>query len=357
MNIAQNINIQTINELPSPEAFIKKIGNYERNGYFVSRSRKEITDILFGFDKRLLCIVGPCSIHDVEMGLEYAMRLKRLSELVKDRMLLVMRVYFEKPRTSIGWKGLILDPHLDQSSDILSGLTMAREFLAKLIEMEVPTATELLDPITPQYIGDLISWSAIGARTTQSQTHRQLASGLPMPLGFKNTTDGSIKTAIHAIMAAGNPQTFLGINEKGHASYIITNGNPNCHIVLRGGIRGPNYDAESIKEVEEKLREHHLPETIMVDCSHDNCNKDPDKQIDVFQSVMKQIQDGNTSIKAVMIESNLQEGQQSFSKKKENLKYGISITDPCISWETTEQLIKEGYQILKEHFESLSILA
>lgn len=348
MNKVQNINIQTIKELPSPEAFVAKVGKNENHGYFVSRSRREITDILFGKDKRLLCVVGPCSIHDVEMGLEYATRLKRLSELVKDRMLLVMRVYFEKPRTSIGWKGLILDPHLDQSSDILTGLTMAREFLAELIGMEVATATELLDPITPQYIGDLISWSAIGARTTQSQTHRQLASGLPMPLGFKNTTDGSIRTAIHAIMAAGNPQTFLGINEKGHASYIITKGNPNCHIVLRGSVRGANYEKESIRDVEEKLREHHLPETIMVDCSHDNCNKDPGKQVDVFRSVMKQIQDGNTSIKAVMIESNLHEGQQSFSHEKGNLEYGVSITDPCISWETTEKLIKEGYQLLKD---------
>lgn len=348
MNKIQNINIETINELPSPEAFIEKIGSTNANRYFVSKIRKEITDILFtSSDKRILCVVGPCSIHDVDMGIEYAIRLKRLSEIVKDRMLLVMRAYFEKPRTSIGWKGLILDPHLDQSSDILSGLTLAREFLIKLIGMEIPTATELLDPITPQYIGDLITWSAIGARTTQSQTHRQLASGLPMPLGFKNTTDGSIKTAIHAITAAANPQTFLGINEKGHASYIMTKGNPNCHIVLRGGIRGPNYDSDSIKEVEEKLQEHRLPKTIMVDCSHDNCNKDPGKQVQVFQSVLNQIQNGNTSIKAIMLESNLNEGQQPFSLGKENLKYGVSITDPCISWETTEALILEGYKILR----------
>jgi len=269
---------------------------------------------------------------------------------VKDRMLLVMRVYFQKPRTSIGWKGLILDPHLDQSFDILNGLTMARQFLSELIDMELPTATELLDPIIPQYIGDLISWSAIGSRTTQSQTHRQLASGLPMPLGFKNTTDGSIKSAIHAITAAQNPQTFMGINEKGHASYIITKGNPNCHIILRGGINGPNYEKHSIREVEAKLSEYDLQKTIMVDCSHDNSNKNYHKQVNVFKSVMQQIQEGNTSIKAVMIESNLQEGQQLFPQEKRQLKYGVSITDPCMSWETTEQLIFEGYEMLAPHF-------
>lgn len=350
MNKVNNVNIREINELPSPEKFIERIGKNEAQENFVSASRKEIAEILLGFDKRLLCIVGPCSIHDVDMGLEYAKRLRNLSYWVKDRMLLVMRVYFEKPRTSNGWKGLILDPHLDESADIIGGLTVARKFLAKLIDMELATATELLDPITPQYIGDLISWSAIGARTTQSQTHRQLASGLPMPLGFKNTTDGSIKTAIHAIMAAGNSQTFMGINEKGVASYIITNGNPNCHIILRGGIKGENYQKESIVEVEEKLEEHQLPKTIMVDCSHDNCNKDHNKQVEVFRSVMQQIEDGNSSIKAVMIESNLLEGQQAFSQKK-YLEYGKSITDPCVSWETTEKLIWDGYEMLEGRFQ------
>lgn len=355
MNAVNNTNIKMINELPSPKEFIEKMGNSLIHEQFVFESRKEITEILFGSDKRLLCIVGPCSIHDIEAGLEYAKRLKKLSESVKDKMLLVMRVYFEKPRTSVGWKGLILDPHLDQSFDILSGLTIARKFLSKLMEMELPTATELLDPITPQYIGDLISWSAIGSRTTQSQTHRQLASGLPMPIGFKNTTDGSIKTAIHAVMAAQNPQTFMGINEKGHASYIVTKGNPNCHIVLRGGIKGPNYEKQFVQEVESKLREHDLPESIMIDCSHDNSNKNYNKQIEVFQSVMQQMEEGNTSIKALMIESNLHAGQQPFFQQKKKLQYGYSITDPCMSWETTERLIQDGYQRLSTRLEAQSL--
>lgn len=342
----QNLNIKSINELPSPQEFIEKLGKRESREQFVSKSRKEIAEILFGNDKRLLCIVGPCSIHDIEAGLEYAKRLKKLAESVKDRILLVMRAYFEKPRTSVGWKGLILDPHLDQSFDVLVGITSARKFLSELIDMEIPTATELLDPITPQYIGDLICWSAIGARTTHSQTHRQLASGLSMPLGFKNTTDGSIKTAIHAIIAAQHPQTFMGINERGRASYIITKGNPYCHIVLRGGIRKPNYDSESVREVENELKAYHLPESIMVDCSHDNCNKAHAKQLEVFNSIMEQIQEGNESIKAVMIESNIHGGNQPFPQPKKNLEHGVSITDPCIDFETTEALIRNGYETL-----------
>lgn len=355
MRVMEDINIRMINELPSPKDFIEKIGKQKSHEQFILESREQIANILFGSDKRLLCIVGPCSIHDVEAGLEYAKRLKQLSESVKDRMLLVMRVYFEKPRTHMGWKGLILDPHLDESFDIFSGLTTARKFLLELMSMEVPTATELLDPITPQYIGDLISWSAIGSRTTQSQTHRQLASGLPMPLGFKNTTDGCIKTAVHAINEARNPQTFMGINEKGYASYIITKGNPNCHIVLRGSVKGPNYEREFIEEVESKLREYDLPETIMVDCSHDNSSKNYERQVEVFESVMQQIEEGNTSIKAVMIESNLLAGQQPFSKHNKNLLRGISITDSCISWETTEKLIYNGYQRLEMRLEMPSL--
>lgn len=350
MKKVHNLNIKSVNELPSPEEFIEKQGRKESRKKFILKSRNEISEILFGNDKRLLVVVGPCSIHDVESGLEYAELFKKLSESVKDRILLVMRAYFEKPRTSVGWKGLILDPHLNQGSDILTGLTMARQFLSQLVDMEIPTATELLDPITPQYIGDLISWTAIGARTTQSQTHRQLASGLSMPLGFKNTTDGSIKTAIHAILAAQHPQTFMGINDKGHASYISTHGNPHCHIVLRGGINKPNYDPKSIQSVEEELKANYLQPSIMIDCGHDNSYKEHLKQITVFNSVIKQIQKGNTNIKALMLESNLHAGNQPFPQQKENLKHGVSITDPCIDWETTVSLINSAYQTLEQKF-------
>lgn len=350
MHKVHNLNIKSINELPSPKEFIEKLGRKKSREKFIIQSRSEISEILFGNDRRILLVVGPCSIHDIESGLEYAKNLKKLSESVKDRILLVMRAYFEKPRTSIGWKGLILDPHLDQSFDIPTGLTMARQFLSKLIDMEIPTATELLDPITPQYIADLISWSAIGARTTQSQIHRQLASGLSMPLGFKNTTDGSIKTAIHAIIAAQHPQTFMGINEEGHASYIITHGNPHCHIVLRGGLQKPNYDAKSVQIVEEKLKTNNLQPSIMIDCSHDNCDKEHQKQVTVFNAVIKQIIKGNNNIKALMLESNIHAGNQPFPQQKENLKFGVSITDPCIDWETTVSLITSAYNTLEQRF-------
>lgn len=345
-----NLNIKSINELPSPIEFIQKLGRKKSREKFIIESRNEISEILFGNDMRLLAVVGPCSIHDVESGLEYAKLFKKLSESLKDRILLVMRAYFEKPRTSVGWKGLILDPHLNQGSDILTGLTIARQFLAQLVDMEIPTATELLDPLTPQYIGDLISWTAIGARTTQSQTHRQLASGLSMPLGFKNTTDGSINTAIHAILAAQHPQTFMGINENGHSSYIITHGNPHCHIVLRGGINKPNYDPKSIHAVEEQLKINYLPPSIMIDCGHDNSDKEHLKQITVFNSIIKQIQKGNTNIKALMLESNIHAGNQPFPQQKQNLKHGVSITDPCIDWDTTVSLLTSAYHSLEPKF-------
>jgi 3-deoxy-7-phosphoheptulonate synthase len=354
MHKMNNLNIKSINELPSPNELIEKQGRSKSRERFIIQSRNEISEILFGNDKRLLLVVGPCSIHDIESGLEYARNFKKLSESVKDRFLLVMRAYFEKPRTSVGWKGLILDPYLDQSSDILNGLTMARQFLSELIDMEIPTATELLDPITPQYIADLISWSAIGARTTQSQIHRQLASGLSMPLGFKNTTSGSFKAAVHAILAAQHPQTFMGISEKGRASYIITHGNPHCHIVLRGGLKQPNYDPESIQIVEEELKMNNLQPSIMIDCSHDNCAKEHQKQIAVFNSVIKQIQRGNNNIKALMLESNIHAGNQSFPQQIENLKYGVSITDPCIDWETTISLINSAYKALEHRFISIN---
>jgi 3-deoxy-7-phosphoheptulonate synthase len=291
-------------------------------------------------------VVGPCSIHDVAAGREYAERLAALNREVSSHVLLVMRVYFEKPRTTVGWKGLIMDPHLDGSNDIPAGLKLAREFLRAVVDLGLPTATELLDPITPQYIADLICWSAIGARTTESQTHRQMASGLSMPLGFKNGTDGSIQTAINAIKAAQSPQTFLGINEDGQASAVTTRGNPNCHLVLRGGANGPNYSALYVRAAEKLLRDNGLPTPIMVDCSHDNSAKNPERQPAVFQEVLSQRLSGTDCLIGAMVESNLHAGNQPFPKKPGALRYGISVTDACIDWPATEQLVRAAHAAL-----------
>jgi len=344
-------NIQQTRELFSPRELLEEIPRSAEQEEFVAKSRKEMHDIIFGDDKRLLLIVGPCSIHDVEAGREYAQRLSTLAKKVSDRLLLVMRVYFEKPRTTTGWKGLIMDPHLDGTYDIHSGLKLARTFLREVIDLQLPTATELLDPITPQYIADLVCWSAIGARTTESQTHRQMASGLSMPLGFKNTTDGSIQTAINAIKAASKEQTFLGINGNGKASAVTTRGNPNCHVVLRGGSGGSNYSAEQILSCEKLLEESGLIPAIMVDCSHGNSDKDHRRQPIVLKEIVQQSveRQGNFIIGA-MLESNLVEGKQKFPQAKEDLKRGVSITDACIDLETTENIIHEAYEALAPRF-------
>jgi 3-deoxy-7-phosphoheptulonate synthase len=261
-----------------------------------------------------------------------------------------MRVYFEKPRTTVGWKGLIMDPHLDGSHDIATGLRTARTFLREVLDLGLPTATELLDPITPQYIADLICWSAIGARTAESQTHRQMASGLSMPLGFKNGTDGSITTAINAIKAAAQPHTFLGINLDGRASAIVTRGNPDCHVVLRGGSAGANYSRSHIAQTEQLLAKAGLPKAILVDCSHDNSAKQPERQPDVVRELLGQIAAGNTSIMGAMLESNLEAGNQPFPQPKEKLRYGVSITDACIDWATTEKLVRDLHAALTPRF-------
>jgi len=297
-----------------------------------------------------LLLIGPCSIHDTVAGADYARKLAALSREVADRVMIVMRVYFEKPRTTVGWKGLIMDPHLDGSHDIATGLRAARTFLLEVLDAGLPTATELLDPITPQYIADLICWSAIGARTAESQTHRQMASGLSMPLGFKNGTDGSIQTAINAIKAAAHPQTFLGINLDGNASAIVTRGNPHCHLVLRGGTSGPNYSAAHIAQSEQLLAKANLRPTILVDCSHDNSLKQPERQPEVMRNLLTQIAAHNVSIMGAMIESNLGGGNQPFPQPKENLRYGVSITDGCIDWTTTEALIREIHAGLAPRF-------
>jgi len=346
-----DINISSKTLLPSPIALCEEIPKTEAAGKFVAESREAIHKIIFGNDRRQLVVVGPCSIHDLKAGREYAQKLAVLAEEVKDRMLLVMRVYFEKPRTTVGWKGLIMDPNLDGTSDIPQGLHIARRFLREVIELGVPTATELLGAITPQYIADLVCWSAIGARTTESQTHRQMASGLSMPLGFKNGTDGGLGVAINAIKAASQPQTFLGIDNEGKANALTTNGNPNCHIVLRGGSKGPNYSAGDVLNTREKLESAGLTPAIMIDCSHANSSKDPARQPAVFQELIKQSLT-DTSIIGAMVESNLHHGSQTFPQPVEALQYGVSITDGCIDWATTESMIREAYQSLAPVFEA-----
>lgn len=344
-----DINITSKTQLPTPVELCSKIERSKEVEEFVVETRASINKILFGDDPRLLVVVGPCSIHDLEAGKEYAKRLSKLANELSDRLLIVMRVYFEKPRTTVGWKGLIMDPKLDGTSDIPQGLEIARRFLTEVLELGLPTATELLDPITPQYIADLICWSAVGARTTESQTHRQMASGLSMPLGFKNGTDGNLTVAINAIQAASQPQTFLGIDNEGRANALTTNGNPNCHIVLRGGSSGPNYSASHVKDAREKLIKSEVTPAIMIDCSHANSHKNPDLQPGVFKDLINQSID-DKSIIGAMLESNLNAGNQKFPQPKEALKYGVSITDGCINWEDTEQLLRYAYEQLKPLF-------
>lgn len=332
--------------LPPPHVLCGELAHTGDQASFDAESRRQIREILFGEDKRFLVVVGPCSIHDIEAGREYAARLAELSERVRKSMFLVMRVYFEKPRTTVGWKGLIMDPNLDGTNDIPKGLAMARRFLLDVLELGVPAATELLDPITPQYIADLVSWSAIGARTTESQTHRQMASGLSMPLGFKNGTNGALQPAVNAIKAATQPQTFLGVGHDGLASAVRTKGNPDCHVILRGGDNGPNYGRDEVASAVELLEQNRLQAAIMIDASHGNCGKDHEKQPSVFREVLEQRLAGNRHIIGAMLESNLHAGNQELTQPGEALRYGVSITDPCIDWETTEALLIEAHEEL-----------
>jgi 3-deoxy-7-phosphoheptulonate synthase len=350
MQKTSDLNVVETRALPSPAQLLAELPKTDPQAEFVTRTRREIHRLIFTDDKRFLLIVGPCSIHDLKGGRAYAQKLAKLAAEVSDRVMIVMRVYFEKPRTTVGWKGLIMDPHLDGTHDIATGLRTARTFLREVLDLGLPTATELLDPITPQYIADLICWSAIGARTAESQTHRQMASGLSMPLGFKNGTDGSITTAINAIKSAGQPHTFLGINLDGAASAIVTRGNPDCHVVLRGGATGPNYSPTHIARTEELLTKAGLPKAILVDCSHDNSAKQPDRQPEVMRELLAQVTAGNASIMGAMIESNLEAGSQAFPQPKDKLRYGVSITDGCIAWDTTEQLVRELHAALAPRF-------
>jgi 3-deoxy-7-phosphoheptulonate synthase len=351
MEKIQDVNIKSFSGMVTPEVLSSEAPVSTQAARTVISSREVIKNILSKKDPRLLIITGPCSIHDEAAALEYAGRLNKLRKEVEKNLFLVMRVYFEKPRTNIGWKGMINDPWLDGSCDIESGLRKARNLLLKITEMGLPTATEMLDPITPQYIADLICWSAIGARTTESQTHREMVSGLSMPVGLKNGTDGDLMVAINGILAAGSPQQFIGIDFKGRTSIVKTRGNPWTHIVLRGGNR-PNYDSVSIKLALNLLKKNRLNEIVMVDCSHDNSGKDYTMQPLVWQDVINQRIDGNDAITGLMIESNLFEGSQVNTGDHSTLKYGISITDACISWETTEMMILSAYSHMKQSTEN-----
>ena len=342
----QDLHVKEIVPLLPPRAIKAQSPTSDAANATVARSRERIIRILWQEDPRLLVVIGPCSIHDEKSALEYAARLSRLQKEFAGKMEIVMRVYFEKPRTTIGWKGLINDPHMDGSQDIETGLKIARKLLLEITALGLPAATEFLDPIVPQYIADLISWAAIGARTTESQTHREMASGLSMPVGLKNSTDGSLQVAIDAMGATRHPHSFLGMNEDGVTSIVRTTGNPHAHIVLRGGRAMTNYDAASIAAAEQKLVSEKLPPVLMVDCSHANSEKKFAKQEDVWRSVIQQRVEGTKSLIGMMVESHLHEGNQPISKNLADLKYGVSITDSCIGWETTERMLRWGYETL-----------
>jgi 3-deoxy-7-phosphoheptulonate synthase len=344
----QDLRVKQIIRLSTPRSLKEALPASTASLATVVRGREAIGNILGQKDPRMLVVVGPCSIHDVKGALEYAERLNKLRKELNDRMEIVMRVYFEKPRTTIGWKGLINDPHLDNSHDIETGLKTARRLLLDITDMGLPTATEFLDPIVPQYIADLVSWAAIGARTTESQTHREMSSGLSMPVGFKNATDGTIQIAIDAMGAAKHPHSFIGIDQDGVTSIIRTTGNEVGHVVLRGGRLRTNYDAASIAEAEAKLAEQGLPRVLMVDCSHANSGKQPARQEDVWQAVVGQRTKGTRALIGLMVESYLQEGAQPFPKNPAEIRYGLSITDGCIGWETTERMLRWGHKELSQ---------
>jgi 3-deoxy-7-phosphoheptulonate synthase len=336
-----NQHVIEIKALPSPRVIKTKLPITDQAAALVIETREAIRRMLHGQDReRLLVIVGPCSIHDPEAAYEYAAKLKPVADTLCDRLLIVMRTYFEKPRTTVGWKGLINDPHLDGTCDIAVGMELARTILLRINQSGVPCATELLDPISPQYIADLISWTAIGARTTESQTHREMASGVSMPVGFKNGTEGSLQVAVNAMTAARSPHHFVGINADGQTSIIKTMGNPDRHIVLRGGGGKTNYDAEHVTKAEAAVAGEGIARPIMIDCSHDNSSKDHTRQSLVARQVLKQFREGRQSIIGLMLESNLNPGKQTWSQGIA-LAHGVSITDACLGWDETEVLLGE----------------
>jgi 3-deoxy-7-phosphoheptulonate synthase len=340
MRKVQDINVLTTEPLIAPRMLKEQLPADEAVVKKVVQARRTIRAIIKGDEPRLLCVVGPCSIHDPEAARDYAARLCKLRDEVADRLYVVMRVYFEKPRTTVGWKGLINDPSMDDHCDITRGLRLARSLLLEINRMGLAAATETLDPITPQYIADLVSWSAIGARTTESQTHREMASGLSMPVGFKNSTEGNLQVAVDAIQSARRSHSFLGINQEGVTAIVRTKGNPDTHIVLRGG-RAPNYDARSIAECQRLLSTAGLEPRVMVDCSHAQTNKDYRKQPAVFAALIEQVRAGSGAVMGAMLESNINAGNQPLGDPRK-LKYGVSITDPCIDWATTERSLREA---------------
>ncbi len=346
MKRTENLNIVDVFPLTSPKKLKEKLPVSENAADTVIQARNTIKRVLAGEERRLLMIVGPCSIHDPEAARDYALRLKKLAVEVSETILIVMRVYFEKPRTTVGWKGLINDPDLDGSHKINKGIELARKILLETNNLGLPCGTETLDPITPQYLADLISWSAIGARTTESQTHREMASGLSMPVGFKNGTDGGLNVALNAMNSALQQHHFLGINPEGISSVIQTSGNPHVHLVLRGGNNGPNYDAVSVHIAADALASGGLPKAIMIDCNHANSGKDPSRQELVLRNTIMQIKDGDQSIIGTMIESNINGGNQLIKPK---MKYGVSVTDACLDWENTHRIILDAHTALKNN--------
>ncbi len=338
----ENINITSFDAMPTPEDLHARLPLTDLAADVVNAGREALCRILERKDNRLFVVVGPCSIHDPVAGLDYARRLKALQEEVKDTMLLVMRVYFEKPRTTTGWKGYINDPDMDDSFRVDHGMELARKFLLDVCELGLPTGTEALDPISPQYLGDLIAWTAIGARTTESQTHREMSSGLSTPVGFKNGTDGDISIAVNAILSASHPHSFLGLNDQGRVAIVRTRGNPHGHVVLRGGDGRPNYDTVSVAMAEQALIKAKIAANIVVDCSHANSYKKPELQPLVMADVINQVVNGSTSLVGIMIESNIVAGNQKIPQDLSQLTYGCSVTDGCVDWATTEKMLRDA---------------
>jgi len=345
MHKIQDLHVLSTTALAAPRVLKAALPIDEAIADTVAEARTTIRHILSGRDDRMLCVVGPCSIHDPAAALDYAERLVKLRRSLADRLCIIMRVYFEKPRTTIGWKGLINDPQMDDSCEVETGLGIARRLLIDINGMGLPAATELLDPITPQYIADLISWTAIGARTTESQTHREMESGLSMPVGFKNSTEGNLQVAVNAIESARRPHSFLGINQEGVTAIVRTTGNPDSHVVLRGG-KTPNYDASSIEDCQRLLAKAGLEPRVMVDCSHAQTSKDYTKQPAVFGALVDQLCAGSRAVMGAMLESNIHAGNQPLTGNRATLKYGVSITDPCIDWTTTEQCLTAAARAL-----------
>ncbi|HSN90282.1 MAG TPA: 3-deoxy-7-phosphoheptulonate synthase [Anaeromyxobacteraceae bacterium] len=348
MHQTENLNVVALDEMPSPDEVKARVPLTERAAETVVNGRRTLEAILDGRDPRVFVVVGPCSIHDPVAGLDYARRLRGLGDEIADTLYVVMRVYFEKPRTSVGWKGFINDPRMDDSFRIDEGMEKARRFLLDVNELGLPAGTEALDPIAPQYYGDLVTWTAIGARTSESQTHREMSSGLSTPVGFKNGTDGDVEAAVNATLSASRPHAFLGVNGQGRSAVVRTRGNRYGHVVLRGGGGRPNYDTVSIALAEEALRKAGLPENVVVDCSHANSWKKHEFQPLVMRDVVHQIREGNRSIVGLMVESFLEAGNQPIPEDRSKLRYGCSVTDACVGWDTTVEMLRGAREILRE---------